>query len=73
MFLIYYYIDYSEYLSQRPTPLLKGLASAALLIPWMTWKHRNAYVFEGAQPSIQVLTHNIKEEIRLWARAGARV
>lgn len=53
-------------------PLRKGLASTALLIPWMVWKHRNASVFEGAQPSMPLLLQNIKEELCIWARAGAQ-
>uniref|UniRef100_A0A8I6WC10 Reverse transcriptase zinc-binding domain-containing protein n=1 Tax=Hordeum vulgare subsp. vulgare TaxID=112509 RepID=A0A8I6WC10_HORVV len=42
-------------------PLHKGLASAALLVPWMIWKHRNACVFEGARSSSLQLISNIKE------------
>lgn len=37
-----------------PAPLRKGLASATLLVPWMTWKHRNSCVFDGAQPSMHL-------------------
>jgi hypothetical protein len=48
----------------------KGLASGALLTPWMIWKHRNAYIFEKAQPSVHGLVTKIKEETLLWARAG---
>jgi hypothetical protein len=57
---------------ETPMPLRKGLASTALLIPWMVWKHRNAIVFEGAQPSMPLLLQNIKEELCIWARAGAQ-
>jgi hypothetical protein len=42
-------------------PLRKGLAFAALLIPWMVWKHRNACIFEGTQPYMPLLLQNIKE------------
>jgi nuclear pore complex protein Nup210 len=55
-----------------PILLQKGLASTTLLIPWMTWKHRNDCVFEGAQSSIRSLVTNIKEGVRLWAQAGAQ-
>uniref|UniRef100_A0A453I916 Reverse transcriptase zinc-binding domain-containing protein n=1 Tax=Aegilops tauschii subsp. strangulata TaxID=200361 RepID=A0A453I916_AEGTS len=54
-----------------PKPMHKGLASAALLVPWMIWKHRNGCVFEGTPPSVTSLTARIKEEAALWARAGA--
>uniref|UniRef100_A0A8I6YN99 Reverse transcriptase zinc-binding domain-containing protein n=1 Tax=Hordeum vulgare subsp. vulgare TaxID=112509 RepID=A0A8I6YN99_HORVV len=33
-----------------PTPMHKGLASMTLLVPWMTWKHRNACVFDNDNP-----------------------
>jgi hypothetical protein len=55
-----------------PTPLRKGLASATLLIPWMTWKHRNSCVFEGAQPSIPNLLPKIKEEVNSWTKVCQR-
>lgn len=43
-----------------PKPMHKGLASAALLVPWMIWKHRNGCMFEGAPPSVTSLTARIK-------------
>jgi hypothetical protein len=54
-----------------PKPLRKGLGSAALLLPWMIWKHRNDCVFEGARPSVHDLMSKVKEEASLWAKAGA--
>ena len=60
--------------ARQTTPKLmhKGLTSATLLIPWMTWKHRNDCVFNAATPSTSVLVAKIKEEAALWATAGAR-
>jgi hypothetical protein len=52
-----------------PKSLHKALASTTLLIPWMAWKHRND--FDRGRPSVTTLTANIKEEVRMWARAGA--
>lgn len=49
----------------------KGMSSMALLIPWMVWKQRNDRVFEGAQPSVIARIGLIKDEARLWTRAGA--
>jgi hypothetical protein len=54
-----------------PKPLRKGLASIALLMPWVVWKQRNECVFEGAQPSVDHVVSRIKDEAALWARAGA--
>ena len=54
-----------------PKPMRKGLGTAALLIPWMLWKHRNDCVFDRAQPSTQDLMAKIKEEASMWAKAGA--
>jgi hypothetical protein len=55
-----------------PKPLGKGLASAALLTPWLIWKQWNERIFEGAHPSVQNLVARIKDEAALWARAGAK-
>lgn len=55
------------------TPLLrKALASVALLVPWMIWKHRNACVFDHVAPSLVELDAAIKDESRNWAKAGAK-
>ena len=54
-----------------PKPMRKGLASIALLTPWMVWKLRNDCTFEGARPRVHDLVSRIKEEARMWARAGA--
>lgn len=48
-------------------PMRKGLASVALLIPWMTWKHHNDCVFNAATPSTSALVSKIKDEAALWA------
>jgi hypothetical protein len=55
-----------------PRSMRKGLASVTLLTSWMTWKHRTACIFDGAQPSISTLVAKIKEEATLWAKAGAK-
>jgi hypothetical protein len=54
-----------------PKQMHKGLASTALLIPWMVWKHRNECIFDGIQPSFAALMTKIKNEATMWARAGA--
>lgn len=55
-----------------PKPMHKGLASIALLVPWMTWKHRNDCVFNHSRPSIPAVVNAIKDEATQWARAGAK-
>lgn len=62
---------WSKAYQETPKPLRKGQASMTLLMPWMVWKQRNDWVFEGAQPSIDGLVSRIKDETKLWARAGA--
>jgi len=49
--------------AKRSTPkhMRKGLASAALLIPWMIWKQRDGCIFEGAQQSAPTLITKIKD------------
>jgi hypothetical protein len=54
-----------------PKQMHKGLASVALLVPWMVWKHRNECIFDGIQPSFHALMTKIKNEASMWARAGA--
>jgi hypothetical protein len=55
-----------------PKTLRKGLASMTLLIPWMIWKERNGFVFDGATPSVPGVVTKISVEAGIWARAGAR-
>jgi nuclear pore complex protein Nup210 len=54
-----------------PKTLRKSLASITLLTPWLIWKQRNDCVFNGAQPSVNNVIANIKDEATLWARARA--
>jgi hypothetical protein len=63
---------YAMVVKHANTNTRKGLASAALLTPWLIWKQRNECIFEGAQPSVQSLVARIKDEAALWARAGAK-
>ena len=53
-----------------PKAMRKGLASATRLTSWMIWKHRNDCILDRARPSVQSLVGSIKDEARLWARAG---
>jgi hypothetical protein len=43
-----------------------------MLMTWGIWKHRNATIFDNAQPSMSSLFNDIKTEARQWADAGAR-
>jgi hypothetical protein len=41
------------------------------LTAWWIWKHRNAFVLDGARPSVPNIIEDIKEDVRLWCLAGA--
>jgi hypothetical protein len=43
-----------------------------MLTAWWIWKHRNAVIFDNAQPSVPSLFSDIRTEARQWADAGAR-
>uniref|UniRef100_A0A453NMY3 Reverse transcriptase zinc-binding domain-containing protein n=2 Tax=Aegilops tauschii subsp. strangulata TaxID=200361 RepID=A0A453NMY3_AEGTS len=57
--------------NSSPASLRKGVNSLIVLTAWSIWKHRNAAVFDNARPSNDDLARTIKDEARLWARAGA--
>jgi hypothetical protein len=48
-----------------------GLNTLIILVAWEIWKHRNACVFEGAKPNIEVLLDSVASEGALWCLAGA--
>jgi hypothetical protein len=50
----------------------RGVNSIIILGAWMIWKHRNAYVFEGAALSVTSIMRDLKDEHNLWCVAGAR-
>ena len=50
----------------------KGVNSIIILGAWLIWKHRNACVFEGAEPSTASLLRAFDEERHLWCLAGAK-
>ncbi|XP_051219522.1 uncharacterized protein [Lolium perenne] len=55
-----------------PRQLLKGTSSIIMLTAWWIWKHRNAAIFDNAQPSVRSLFNDIRTEARQWVDAGAR-
>nr|XP_020191500.1 uncharacterized protein LOC109777266 [Aegilops tauschii subsp. strangulata] len=63
---------FAQSVEDAPTALRRGLASLIILTAWRIWKARNACVFNGATPSIPLLVHDIKEDARNWAAAGAK-
>jgi hypothetical protein len=60
--------------TKQATPKLfrKGLATIALLTPWMIWKQSNECVFDDAQTSITDAIARIKDKLALWAKGSAQ-
>jgi hypothetical protein len=50
----------------------KGLHSIIILGTWSIWNHRNRYVFDGIQPSLNSVLVSVKDEFLQWSLAGAR-
>ena len=48
-----------------PSPARKGMASLIILTAWWIWKHRNACIFDGEQPSTSRLSGIIRDEARI--------
>lgn len=48
----------------------RSTRAKCLLGMWMVWKHRNDIVFNGATTSLTKTMEWIREEGRLWAKAG---
>uniref|UniRef100_A0A8I6YBX2 Reverse transcriptase zinc-binding domain-containing protein n=1 Tax=Hordeum vulgare subsp. vulgare TaxID=112509 RepID=A0A8I6YBX2_HORVV len=55
-----------------PSALRKGFTLLAILTAWSIWKHRNAGIFDGLQPSTARLLTTIQDEARDWAAAGVK-
>ena len=63
---------FSASIHDSPTILHHGLATMFILTTWRIWKHRKGCVFNSDRPSIARLTDCIKEDARVWVRAGAK-
>jgi len=50
----------------------KGFNSLVMLGAWILWKHRNACVFDGSAPCLQVAQQAYRDEFHLWQVAGAK-
>jgi hypothetical protein len=57
---------------RTPEEKKKGFNSVVILVAWIIWKHRNACVFQGAQPSMVNILQEFRDEHHLWGLAGAR-
>jgi hypothetical protein len=66
-----FYTRWETSCDRSPSPARKGLASLIILTAWCLWKHRNACIFDGEQPSIYWLCDIIRDEARMWAKADA--
>ena len=61
-----------EWPAVAPPQQHKGFASLVIITAWFIWKHRNAAIFDGAQPSTDDLVQLIKDDAGRWAKAGYR-
>jgi hypothetical protein len=50
----------------------KGLRSLIMLVVWEIWKERNRRIFDHKEMATSSLLTKIKEEVSLWALAGAQ-
>lgn len=48
----------------------KDLHTIFALSIWELWKHRNAIVFDGASPSIELLLRRMRSEGMVWSSVG---
>ena len=55
--------------NSQPT---KALSSLLLLVGWELWKERNARVFRNKAAPLAIIMRCIKEEVSIWAIAGAK-
>jgi hypothetical protein len=59
-------------LRQTPKEKKKSFNSVVILGAWILWKHRNAWVFQEAQPSMANILQEFRDEQHLWGLTGAR-
>lgn len=64
---------WSRAVRRVPKEKRKGLNSLIILVVWSLWKHRNACVFDGRDPSVSVICQEVEAESRLWIMAGDKV
>lgn len=48
----------------------KELRAIFTLVLWELWKHRNAVVFNGVSPSLEVVVRRLVVEGRAWQQAN---
>jgi hypothetical protein len=63
---------WSQAVRTAPRQLRKGMSSIIMLTAWWIRKHRNAAIFDNAQPSVPSQLNDIKTDAQQWASAGAR-
>jgi hypothetical protein len=56
--------------SSLPKEKRKGFNSLVILVAWTLWKHRNACVFEGLNPSVPLVCQEVGKETELYCLAG---
>jgi hypothetical protein len=64
---------WSRAVRRVPKEKRKGINSLTILVVWSLWKHRNACVFDGRDPSVSVICQEVEAESRLSVMAGDKV
>ena len=64
---------WSRAVRRVPKEKREGLNSLIILVVWSLWKHRNACVFDGWDPSVSTTCQEVEAESRLWVMAGDKV
>jgi hypothetical protein len=63
---------FTEVVGRPRAAQAKGIQSLLILVCWSLWRERNARVFYNREKHTSALISEIKDEVRLWIRAGAK-
>lgn len=64
--------DWWTGISDTTVPNRKAMASLTMLASWAIWNERNARVFHHKSTLPTILLANIKSDVKVWVKAGAK-